>query len=319
MATRRAFRFGVINETIGSAEEWRERVRQTEALGYATFLIRDHLVPDFFGPQLAPLSALMAAAGLTTSLRIGTLVLATDYRHPALLAKEAATLDFLSGGRLELGLGAGWLRREYDSAGIRYDTPGVRIARLAEAIQVLKGLFASAPFSFAGQHFTLNDLEGLPRPVQRPHPPLLIGGGSQRILTLAGTEADIVSLLTTSVATGVVTDDPWERLPAKVASKLAWVRQGAGDRFPAIELSLVPTILLTDHRHRATEQFIHERGWSGINVEQVWLMPSIFIGSVDQIATDMQQRREEFGISYYVLSDAVLAEMAPLVARLAGR
>lgn len=319
MATRRAFRFGVINETIGSAEEWRERVRQTEALGYATFLIRDHLVPDFFGPQLAPLSALMAAAGLTTSLRIGTLVLATDYRHPALLAKEAATLDFLSGGRLELGLGAGWLRREYDSAGIRYDTPGVRIARLAEAIQVLKGLFASAPFSFAGQHFTLNDLEGLPRPVQRPHPPLLIGGGSQRILTLAGTEADIVSLLTTSVATGVVTDDPWERLPAKVAAKLAWVRQGAGDRFPAIELSLVPTILLTDHRHRATEQFIHERGWSGINVEQVWLMPSIFIGSVDQIATDMQQRREEFGISYYVLSDAVLAEMAPLVARLAGR
>lgn len=319
MATRRAFRFGVINETIGSAEEWRERVRQTEALGYATFLIRDHLVPDFFGPQLAPLSALMAAAGLTTSLRIGTLVLATDYRHPALLAKEAATLDFLSGGRLELGLGAGWLRREYDSAGIRYDTPGVRIARLAEAIQVLKGLFASAPFSFAGQHFTLNDLEGLPRPVQRPHPPLLIGGGSQRILTLAGTEADIVSLLTTSVATGVVTDDPWERLPAKVAAKLAWVRQGAGDRFPAIELSLVPTILLTDHRHRATEQFIHERGWSGINVEHVWLMPSIFIGSVDQIATDMQQRREEFGISYYVLSDAVLAEMAPLVARLAGR
>ncbi len=319
MAAQRAFRFGVINETIGSAEQWRERVSQTEALGYATFLIRDHLVPDFFGPQLAPLPALMAAAGLTTTLRIGTLVLATDYRHPALLAKEAATLDFLSAGRLELGLGAGWLRREYDSAGIRYDTPGVRIARLAEAIQMLKGLFGDGLVTFAGEHYRVTDLANVPPPVQRPHPPLLIGGGGKRILTLAGREATIVSILTTSVATGVVTDDPSERLPARVAAKIAWVRQGAGERFAAIELSLVPTILLTDHRRQATEAFIRDRGWIGISVERVWQMPSIFIGSVDQIASDMQQRRAELGISYYVLSDTVLTEMAPLVARLAGR
>ncbi len=180
MAARRAPRFGVINETIGSPREWREWVRRTEALGYATFLIRDHLVSDFFGDQLAPLPALMAAAGLTSSLRVGSLVLATDYRHPALLAKEVATLDPLSDGRVELGLGGGWLRREYDGAGIPYNAPGVRISRLTEAIQVLRGLFASTPFSFAGQHFTLNEPEGFPRPVQRPHPPLLVGGGGQR-------------------------------------------------------------------------------------------------------------------------------------------
>ncbi|HET7094227.1 MAG TPA: LLM class flavin-dependent oxidoreductase, partial [Thermomicrobiales bacterium] len=173
----RPFRFGIINERVGPPAAWLERARRAETLGYDTFLIRDHLVSDYFGDQLAPLPALMAAAMATTTLRVGTMVLDNDFCHPAMLAKEAATIDFLSGGRLELGLGAGWLKREYDAAGFPYHPPGVRIERLEESIAVLKGLFAAEPFGFSSRHYQIDGLDGFPKPVQRPHPPLLIGGG----------------------------------------------------------------------------------------------------------------------------------------------
>ena len=156
------------------------------------------------------------------------MVLAVDYRHPVMLAKEVATLDRLSGGRFELGLGAGWLRREYEAAGLPYDSPAIRIDRLEEAIAILDGLFGDGPFSFAGKHYTVADLDGYPKPAQRPRPPLLIGGGRRRVLTLAGRTADIVGILTTSVATGTVVDDASERLADAVSQKLAWVREGAG-------------------------------------------------------------------------------------------
>jgi probable F420-dependent oxidoreductase len=316
MTPRHPFRFGVINEMALPAGEWIEHVRRVEELGFHTFLIRDHFVPDFFGDQLAPVPAMMAAAAATTTLRVGTLVLDNDYRHPVILAKEAATIDVLSGGRLEFGIGAGWLRSEYEGAGMTFDAASVRIGRLEEALRVFKGLFGDGPFSLAGEHYTIREIENYPTPVQRPHPPILIGAGKPRMLRLAGREADIVSILTTSVATGTLEDDPTERLARSVELKLALVREGAGERFDRIELSLIPTLVITAERRHAAERMIRERGWSGVTVDDVLEMPSVFIGSVDQICDDMLARRERFGFSYYVVSDTVMESFAPIVARL---
>jgi probable F420-dependent oxidoreductase len=316
--TARPFRFGVINEMTMPAFQWLEHVRRVETLGYDTFLIRDHFVPDFFGDQLAPLPALMAAAAATTTLRVGTLVLDNDYRHPVMLAKEAATLDQLSGGRLELGLGAGWLRREYDVAGMPYDSAGVRISRLDEALRVIKGLWDAGPFCFQGEHYRVDGIDSYPKPAQQPRPEILIGGGKPRMLRLAGRHADIVGFLTTSVASGTVEDDPAERLASSVAQKVEWVREGAGSRFDQIELSLIPSIAQTTDRRTWAEQTIHSRNWQGITVDDVLDMPSMFAGSLDEIAGQMIQRRDRYGFSYYVVSDQVMEDVAPLVAMLRG-
>jgi probable F420-dependent oxidoreductase len=319
MGGARPFRFGVIHERSQSPAAWGPHLRRVEDLGFSTFLIRDHFRPDFFGDQPAPLVALASATGLTTRLRLGTLVLAVDYRHPVMLAKEAATLDQLSSGRLELGLGAGWLRREYESAGLPFDSSGTRIDRLEETIRILSGLFGDGPFSFGGKHYTISDLDGYPKPVQRPRPPLLLGGGRRRILTLAGREADIVGILTTSVATGVVVDDASERLAGAVEEKLAWVREGAGARYPEIELSLIPTLILEEDRERAAADLIAARRWADVTTADVLAMPSVFIGSVGEIAEQMEQRRARYGFSYYVVSDRQLETAVPLVARLSAR
>lgn len=319
MPVRRPFRFGVINEHSGDAAGWLAAALRTEALGYATFLLRDHFVPAPFGTQFAPFPALMAAAAATTTLRVGTLVCDNDYRHPAMLAKEAATLDLLSGGRLELGLGAGWLRAEYEAAGLRYDPNGVRVTRFGEALQVIKGLWADGPLTFTGEHYQIQGLDSFPKPVQRPGPLLLIGAGKRRMLTLAGQHADIIGLLTTSVTTGTQEDSTEERLAEAVEHKLSWIREGAGGRFDAIELSLVPTIIIDADREGATERLIANREWHGVTPAEVAAMPSVLIGSVEQIATMIWERRERYGFSYYIVSDAQRDACAPLVTVLAGR
>ncbi|MDZ4719234.1 MAG: TIGR03621 family F420-dependent LLM class oxidoreductase [Roseiflexaceae bacterium] len=313
------FRFGVINEQIPAPADWFATVGQIEQLGYATLLIRDHFIADVFGDQLGPIAALAAAAAATTTLRVGTLVFDNDYRHPVLLAKECATIDYLSGGRFELGIGAGWLRAEYDQAGMPFETAGVRIDRFEEGLQVIKGMWADEPLTFTGKHYRIEALNGTPKPLQQPHPPILIGGGQRRMLTLAGREADIVSILTTSVASGAMVQVMSERTPDGVRQKLAWVRAGAGERFPEIELSLIPSIVITDTRRATTEAFIHSRSWDGVSVENVWAMPSVLIGSVEQIVDELQQRRDEYGFSYYVIGDDMAEQCAPIVARLAGR
>jgi probable F420-dependent oxidoreductase len=315
----RPFRFGVIAEASHDGPRWLDGARRAEELGYATLLIRDHFVPDFFGDQLAPLTALMAAAAATRTLRVGTLVLDNDYRHPAVLAKEAATLDVLSGGRLELGLGAGWLQREYELAGLLFDPPGTRVGRLEEAIAVLKGLFADGPFAFSGRHYRIDGLDGFPKPLQRPHPPILLGAGSPRMLRLAGREASIVGLLTTSTRTGTLLDDPRERLATSVEQKLAFVREGAGPRFPDIELSVIPTVRVGDDPRKEADLLIHERGWAGVSVEDVLAMPAVLLGSEEAIVETMLARRERYGFSYYVVSDRSREALAPLLARVAGR
>jgi probable F420-dependent oxidoreductase len=195
----RPFRFGVLGESVRSAADLVDTAQRAEGAGYATYLMRDHFIEEPFGHQLAPVTALATAAAATKTLRVGSLVICNDYRHPAVLAKEVATLDLLSGGRFELGLGAGFSQPEYEAAGVPYDPPGVRVDRLVEALQVLKGLFGAGPFTFSGRYYTVKDLALFPKPVQRPHPPILVGAGGKRMLSIAAREANIIGIQTATL------------------------------------------------------------------------------------------------------------------------
>jgi probable F420-dependent oxidoreductase len=318
MVHQRRFRFGLFAESVRSREMLLDTARRAEDCGFATFLIRDHFIEEPFGHQLAPLTALAAVACATTRLRVGSLVLSNDCRHPVILAKEIATLDVLSNGRVELGLGAGFAQAEYDKAGMRFDAPSVRVDRLEEAIQVLKGLLGAGPLTFTGKHYSVSDLDSFPKPVQRPHPPILVGASGKRMLSIAAREADIVGFQTVSTRNGVVANDPSLRLAPVVAEKVEQVRHMAGDRFVRIELSMVATVIIAAKRQQAAEQFARDKGWAGISVDQVLAMPSIFVGSVDEIVEEMRVRRERYGFSYYVIFDHAIETVAPIVARLAG-
>jgi probable F420-dependent oxidoreductase len=312
------FRFGVISEHMPSAEAWGTTARQAEQLGYSTLFIRDHFIPEPFGDQFAPMIALMAAADATRTLRVGSLVLDNDYRHPVVLAKEAATLDVLSNGRFELGLGAGWAKTEYQQAGISFDAPGIRVGRLEEAVHVIKGLFADEPLTFSGVYYTIDQLNGYPKPIQRPHPPILIGATGKRMLAIAAREANIIGILNSDYSTGMEIDDPLKRSPAAVAEKVQWIRQAAGERFDHVELNMVIAPILTSDRRQGAEQCARQHGWNTIRPENVLEMPSIFIGSIEQISEQMDERRERYGFSYYIVSDDDMETFAPIVARLAG-
>ena len=314
----RPFRFGVLGERIRSGGELVATARRAEALGYATLLLRDHFVPEPFGDQLAPMVALTAAAGATRRLRVGTLVLDNDYRHPVLLAKEAATLDLLSGGRFELGIGAGWLREEYRRAGMPFDAPGVRVGRLEESLRVVKGLLAGGPLEFAGVHYSVTGLEGFPPPVQRPRPPILIDAGGRRMLGIAGREADIVGILPRALRHGTISEALSERSPATIAEKVGWVREAAGDRFDRVELSMVATVRVAADHVAAAERFAAEEGWAGA-AERVLEMPSVFLGPVERIVDQLHARRERYGFSYHVVPDEAMEAVAPVVERLTGR
>jgi len=220
MMNPRPFRFGLLGESVRSATELVDTARRAEVAGFATFLIRDHFIEEPFGHQLAPFAALATVAAATDRLRVGSLVICNDYRHPVLLAKEVATLDLLSGGRFELGLGAGFSRPEYEQAGLPYDPPGVRVDRFEEALQVLKGLFGAEPFTFSGSFYTVTDLDSFPKPIQQPHPPILVGAGGRRMLSIAARQADIIGILTAAVGTGRRLPDPSSLLAENIAEKL---------------------------------------------------------------------------------------------------
>lgn len=318
MARLRPFRFGVFAEGVRSRATLLETARRAEDGGFATLLIRDHFIAEPFGHQLAPLTALATVAGVTKSLRIGSLVFSNDYRHPVMLAKEVATLDVLSEGRFELGVGAGFSRAEYEQAGLAFDPPQVRAERLEESLRVVKGLFSDTPFSFAGKHYSVSGLNSFPKPLQRPHPPILVGAASSRMLSIAARHADIIGLQTVSTTRGVVSQDPRLRSARTISEKLELVRQAAGGRFDDIELSTVASVIITDDRREAAEHFARDRGWGNVAADEVLTMPSVFIGTVDHIVDEMQDRRERYGISYYVLFDQIMERVAPLVTRLAG-
>src|SRR5215469_12540799 len=279
----RPFRFGVSVHGSKSRAEWRDIARQAESFGYSTLLLPDHL-----GDQLSPIPALVAAADATSVLRIGSLVFDNDFRHPVMLAKEAATLDVLSGGRLELGVGAGWLKPEYERAGIPFERASVRIARMEEAIRIVKGLFADEPVDFAGQHYTITGLEGFPKPVQRPHPPLHIGGGGQRLLSIAAREADIVGFIPRARADGQG-QDMADATPEALEQKIAWVREAAGARFADLELSLLVAQVFTTEDREQAAQLIATTLAAGLDVstDQILRAPYLLIGTIDQMCEDL--------------------------------
>jgi len=282
-----------------------------EAAGFATLFM-----PDHFDDQWSPMPALAAAAAATTTLRIGTMVLDNDFRHPVVVAKEAATLDVISDGRVELGLGAGWQRRDYDQSGIAYDEAATRVERLAESVVVVKGLLGDDRFSFDGRHYTVTDLIGTPHPVQRPHPPIIIGGGARRVLTVAGREADIVGV-NFDLRTGALGPDVGVSGTASAtAAKVGWVRDAAGSRFAELELTVrVYVAAVTDDRAGVAAGIA---AGFGLTSEEVLGTPHFLVGTIDQIVDDLVRRREELGLSYVVFNGGALDDMAPVVTRLAG-
>lgn len=314
MTHPRRFRFAaqLSKAPEGTARSWADQARKAEDLGYSTLL-----VPDHFGDQLAPVPALMAAADATTALRVGALVFDNDYRHPVVLAKEAATLDLLSGGRLELGLGAGWMRSDYAESGIAYDAPGLRVDRFAEGVAVIAGLLESEqPFSFSGRHYTVTEHSLLPRPVQRPRPPLILGGGGRRVLTIAGQWADIVSInVDLRAGTGGPETAP-NASPEATRQKIAWVKEAAGSRFDDIELNcLIGFAIITDDGQKIADAMAPTFGIAPADALHV---PVALIGTLDQMVEELQWRREEYGISYFSIEADCWESLAPVVSRLAG-
>ncbi len=311
MAHPRPFRFGVQIAKAESADEWATLARRAEELGYSSVFM-----PDHFGDQLAPVPALMAAADATTDLKVGALVFANDYKHPVVLAKEVATIDVLSGGRFEFGIGAGWMNTDYDQSGIQHDRPGIRIDRLAESLAVCRGLFADGPVTFSGEHYQLEGMEGFPKPVQRPHPPILIGGGGKRVLTLAGKEADIVGI-NPKIASGEVdTATARNGAPELTDEKIRWVKAAAGDRYAGIELNmLVFAVVITDDKQGVAEMMAP---MFGLDADLVADYPLAWIGTEDEIVESLQARRDRWDVSYLVVQADAMEAAAPIVARLAG-
>ncbi|MEO8744748.1 MAG: TIGR03621 family F420-dependent LLM class oxidoreductase [Candidatus Dormiibacterota bacterium] len=311
MSKPRRFRFGVQEHRAGSAKEWREKARAAESLGYSTLY-----VPDHFGDQLGPVAALMSAADATTKLRVGSLVFDNDYRHPVVLAKEASTLDLLSEGRFDFGLGAGWMASDYEEAGIPFDSPGTRIGRMAEALQIIKAFFAGGIVSFEGKHYKVDGLDAAPSPVQKPHPPIVLGGGGRRMLQLAAREADIVSV-NYNLSEGRINRRLVRTgLADATDEKLGWIREAAGDRLDQIELSVTIFVAnVTEDRDSLAAGMA-----SGLQSEpgDVLDMPHFLLGTVDQIVEELQARRERYGISFIIVPGETAESLAPVVERLTG-
>lgn len=310
-ARPRPFRFGVQLDGPADAVGWVDQARRVEDLGYSTLTM-----PDHFTDQLAPMPALSAAAAATSTLRIGALVFDNDYKHPAVLAKELATQDVLSVGRVEIGLGAGWMESDYRATGIAYERPGVRIDRFEEAVAVIKGAMADGSFSFAGQHYTITDYDARPKPLQRPHPPLLIGGGGQRVLSIAAREADIVGINGNLAAGAVGAEAIASMTLDAVVDKVAIVREAAGQRFADLELNIRAFMVrVTDD---AAGHIASVAGMLQVEDSMVAESPFALFGTTSAIADTLRRRREELGFSYVIVGAEDIEAFAPVVAALAG-
>jgi probable F420-dependent oxidoreductase len=255
----------------------------------------------------------MAAAAATTRLRIGTFVLDNNFRHPALVAREAATLDMLSGGRFELGIGGGWLRANFDQTGVRWPSPRERVERLEESVQIIKSLLSGETVTYSGTHYTITDLTDFPKPVQQPRVPILVGAGRKRMLQFAAREADIISLAPRSLPSGGLALD----LEASgVDEQLRWIRDAAGERVALLELNfLLQRVIETDDRHAVASDL--SGPWQ-TPADVLLDSPFMLIGSVDEMAETLRERRERWGISYYACFDNDMPSMNAVVARLSG-
>lgn len=309
------FTFSADIGEVVTGQELAVRARRAEELGYHAVVVPDHLLG-----RLAPIVTMASVAAVTTALRVSAFVMNNDLRHPAVVGADLASIDVLSGGRLDVAIGAGWNRPEYDAIGIVFDPPPVRQARLAESVAILKKTFAGESFSFTGEHYTITDYLPGPPSVQRPHPPFFIGGGSRRTLALAGREADIVGLAP-RISSNVAVDARSLTFDS-TREKIEWVREAAGDRFASLTFNIYPSvwpITVTDNlRPEARKVLDHLRTRSSVELteDEVIASPHLFIGSINRLVEKFQQLREELGISSIMLGE--IDELAPVVERLAG-
>jgi len=305
------FRFAVQLEGASTGREWRDLARKVESLGYSALYVPDHL-----GDQWAPTVAITAAADATSTLRVGALVYDNDYRHPVVLAKEMATLDLLSEGRLEVGMGAGWMRSDYEQAGIAYDEPAVRVARLEEAVQIVEALWRDGTCTFSGEHYAVTAAEGKPRPFRRPRPILLLGGGGRRVLSFAARHADIVGV-NANLRAGYVGPEVAATVTAeRFDQRVAWIREAAGDRFDQLELQVLTVVAaITDDRRALAEAMAPA---FGLDADAALEVPMVVAGTADQVCETLVERRERYGFSSYVFHEGDIEPFAPVVERLAG-
>jgi probable F420-dependent oxidoreductase len=312
-------RFGLQAARTTDPEEWLALARRAEADGYASFMVPDHL------PRLSTFPALMAAAAVTSRITLTTYVLNQDFRPPGILSQEAASVHLLTGGRLELGLGAGWAEHEYRQAGLQFDSARVRVERFDEYLQVVRGLLhADAPFSFAGRWFTVCDFPPLPRKAEYGVPPILVGGGSPKVLASAARYADVISLSTRATPDSRI-DTPNLTLAA-VEAKMAAIRAAAGDRLANIMLNMtVREVRVANDRQAAATALLAEwragqmmANTEGLSVQDVLDSPHVAIGTVSQIVEQFEAQRDQWGITYFEVSSSDADAIAPVVARLAA-
>jgi probable F420-dependent oxidoreductase len=306
----RPFRFSVMAGSVAGSAAWTALARRAEDLGYDAFMVPDHL-----GRQLAPIAALATVAAATTRLRIAPFVFANDFRHPLILAGEAATLDLLSGGRLLLGLGAGWRVTDYRQLGLPYDEPRVRVDRLVESVGIVKRLMRGEVVTHAGTHYHLDRARLAPLPVQRPHPPLIIGGGGPRMLRFAAREADVVGLLPQFDPRGrpIVA----QATDAATRAKAAFVREAAGDRWPSIDVNvLVFYAGLVSGREGPLTSAMNAAKAAAVSLVGT---PYVLHGTPGRVRDILLRRREAWGLNSYTIAAGSMESMAPIVEALAGR
>ena len=305
-----SFRFGIQQGSAGSGESWAALARRAESIGYDMLVMPDHL-----GGQLSPIAALAAAAAATTTLRVGAFVFANDYRHPLILAREAATLDLLSGGRFELGLGAGWMASDYRRMGMSYDPAPLRIDRLQEAVPLIKRLLTGGTVTHRGEHYQLDRASVGVEPVQKPRPPLAIGAGGPRMLKLAAREADIVGLVPGFDGHGRVHFR--EATETATAHKVAVIREAAGQRFEQLEINVwVGHAGLAGSRNSVLGSLAAAAMWAPT---AVYGSPYVLYGTLGSTREQILRRRERLGISYYTFPSYAMEAMEPLVEALAGK
>ena len=305
----RRFRFGVEMQGPFDAMTWAESAREIESLGYSTLF-----VPDHFHQGYGPLTAMATAAAATTTLRVAPLVLACDFRHPAVLARELASIDVLSGGRLEIGLGAGYNELDYSRSGIRMDPPAVRVARLMEHTLVLQQLFADGTTNFVGEHYRITELDGTPKPTTPGGPPIIVAGGGPRLLRFAARHADIIGVNPSTKGTGRPTAQ--DALPERIDEKFALVRAAAGERYDSLEFNAWLAVAEVGEDTTATQAMLAER--FGAPAAEVQSSPIVLVGSPGSIAERLHERRERWGYSYTVVQGPKAREFAPVVAAVTG-
>lgn len=308
----RPFRFGVEMMAPFEGMSWEDSAKEVEALGYSTLF-----VPDHFHEGYGPITAMATAAMATTTLKVGPMVLACDFRHPAVLARELASIDVLSHGRLEVGLGAGYQETDYDRSGIPMDAPGVRVGRLIEHAQVLRLLFGSHPATFNGEHYRITDLDGTPKPFRQGGPPIIIAGGGKRLLSFAATNADIIGVNPSLPSAKDRANAGRNALEAAIEEKFEWIRAAAGERIDSLEFNAWLSVARVTNDAESLAEKMSPR--FAAKPEDVLASPIVLVGNEAQIEDRLHHRRERWGYSYHVLQADQAHSFAPIVQRLTGR